>query len=354
VYIPKADGRQRAIGVPTLEDKLVQRAATEVLSAIYETDFKGFSYGSRPNRGAHNALDAVTVGIETRKVNWVLDADIRGFFDAIDHEWMLKFVEHRIADRRVLRHLKKWLNAGVLEQGVRVEAERGTPQGGSISPRLANIYLHYTLDLWADHWRRHEARGEVILVRYVDDFLAGFQVEEDARRFREELGRRLEKFGLELHGEKTRVIEFGRFVGSDRSRRGQGKPETFDFLGFTHCCGKTKKGRFCVLRRPMRKRTQAKLKAIQAELRRRMHDPVKQTGAWLRKVVQGYYRYYAVPRTSWTLQRFRYGIIRRWYRVPGRRSQKKRITWPRMYRLANTWLPYPRIVHPYPSQRLHV
>jgi len=352
-YIPKADGRQRPIGIPTLEDKIVQRAATKVLSAVYETDFKGFSYGFRPGRSAHDALDALSVGITTKKVNWVLDADIRGFFDAINHEWLVKFVEHRIADRRVIRHIKKWLNAGVLEDGKRMQVEEGTPQGGSISPLLANIYLHYAFDLWADHWRKTRAHGDVIIVRYADDFVVGFQHWADAEQFQNDLRERFSRFSLELHAEKTRVIEFGRFASKEREKRGLSKPETFGFLGFTHSCSKTRKsGKFILLRRPMKKRMRAKLKQIHEELRRRIHRPVPMVGAWLRSVVRGWYQYYAVPLAFDDLAAFREQVRWLWYQVIRRRSQRARLTQERLTRLMNQWVPRPHIVHPYPHERL--
>jgi len=349
VYIPKADGRQRPIGIPVLEDKLVQRAATEVLSAVYETDYKGFSYGFRPGRSAHDALNALSVGITRKKVNWVLDADIRGFFDAIDHGWLMKFVEHRIADQRVLRHVKKWLNAGVLEDGQWERVDEGTPQGGSISPLLANIYLHYVFDLWADHWRRTRANGDVIIVRYADDIVVGFQSRSDAERFRDELRERFVKFNLELHAEKTRLLEFGRFAAERRQKRGEGKPATFDFLGFTHICGKTRPGRYTVLRQTIRKRRVAKLAEIRDQLRRRLHWPVGEVGQWLRLVLQGYYRYYAVPRNYPALRTFYNEVTRLWYRSLRRRSQKTRVNWKRMSTLVKRWLPRPRILHPYPE-----
>ena len=262
VYIPKADGRQRPIGIPVLEDKIVQRATVQVLNAVYETDFLGFSYGFRPGRGQHNALDALTVAIQRKKVNYVLDADIRSFFDTLDHEWLVRFIGHRIADPRVIRHVKKWLNAGVLEQGQLVEQEEGVPQGGSISPLLANIYLHYALDLWADPWRHRQAKGDVVIVRYADDFVVGFQHRSDAERFLAELKERFREFGLELHPDKTRILEFGRFADERRRKRGEGKPETFNFLGFTHCCGKSQQGTFRVLRLTIAKRLRAKLQQI--------------------------------------------------------------------------------------------
>jgi len=355
IYIPKPDGRERPIGITTLEDKIVQRATVEVLSAVYEMDFKGFSYGFRPGRSQHDALDAVTVAIEQRKVSWVLDADIRGFFDTIDHDWIMRFIEYRIADRRVQRHIKKWLNAGVMENGAWRAADEGVPQGGSISPLLANIYLHYVLDLWAHSWRNDSPRGEVIIVRYADDFIVGFQYKETAVRFLAELREQLKKHNLELNEAKTRLIEFGRFAASNRNERGEGKPETFNFLGFTHICSKTLNGRFCVLRITMAKKVQAKLAALTIELRKRMHHAIPDVGAWLRAVLVGHYRYYGVPRNYRALSSFRYHLTNVWRRVLLRRSNKrKRMTWERMNRIAQRWLPVPRIVHPYPNQRLCV
>jgi group II intron reverse transcriptase/maturase len=353
VYIPKPDGRRRPIGVTTLEDKIVQRATTEVLNAVYEADFLGFSYGFRPGRSQHNALDALTVGIKKRKVNWVLDADIRGFFDAISHEWMVKFVEHRIGDRRVVRHVKKWLNAGVLEDQVVRRTEEGTPQGGCISPLLANIYLHYVFDLWVRSWRRKRARGEVIVVRYADDVVMGFQYKWEAEQFLAELKERFRRFNLELHPDKTRLVEFGRYAATDRQRRGEGRPETFTFLGFTHMCGTTMRGWFTVVRQTIRKRAQAKLTALKQELRRRMHWPVPEQGKWLSAVLLGHYRYYGVPGNWHALSAFRSRLTRLWLRTLRRRSQRSNVSWERMQRLAKTWLPCPRIMHPYPEQRLH-
>jgi RNA-directed DNA polymerase len=355
VYIPKADGRQRPLGVTALEDKIAQRATVEVLNAIYEIDFLGFSYGFRPGRSQHNALDALYAGLLTKKVNWVLDVDIRGFFDAIDHGWLVKFVEHRIADRRVVRLIQKWLNAGVLEDGKRIRVEEGTPQGGSASPLLANIYLHYAFDLWVQAWRRKRAHGDVIVVRYADDIVVGFQIKADAERFWAELVERLREFRLELHPEKTRLLEFGPCAADDRKRRGEGKPETFNFLGFTHICGKKRSnGRFTVVRQTIRKRLQAKLSEVKAELKRRMHDPVVRVGAWLRSVVGGHIRYYGVPMNGPALATFRFQVGRLWHQALSRRSQKGRVRWDRMTRLINRWLPPPQICHPYPLQRLGV
>ena len=355
VYISKEDGRQRPLGVPALEDKIVQRATVEVLNTIYETDFLGFSYGFRPRRSQHDALDALYTGLLTKKVNWVLDIDIRGFFDAIDHGWLVKFVEHRIADHRVVRLIQKWLNAGVLEEGKRTRAEQGTPQGGSASPLLANIYLHYVFDLWVQAWRRTHATGDVIVVRYADDVVLGFQNKSDAERFWTELAERFRQFGLELHPEKTRLLEFGPFAGEHRKRRGHGKPETFNFLGFTHICGKKRSnGRFTVLRQTIRKRLQAKLSEVKAELRRRLHDPVPLVGTWLRAVVGGHIRYYGVPTNSRALNILRFQVGRLWHRTLSRRSQNGRVPWDRMRRLIDRWLPPARVCHPYPLRRLGV
>jgi len=353
-YIPKADGKERPIGIPVLEDKIVQRATVAVLNAVWETDFLGFSYGFRPGRSAHKALDALAVGIQSRKVNYILDADIRGFFDSLDHQWLIQSVEQRIADERVIRHIRKWLKAGVLEEGRLVEQEEGTPQGGSISPLLANVYLHYVLDLWADQWRKTRAGGDMIIVRYADDFVVGFQHQADAGRFLEELRERFHRFKLELHAQKTRVIEFGRFAAENRARRGQGKPPTFDFLGFTHCCGKTRKGKFVVLRRTMAKRMRAKLRQVRRELSKRIHAGVEATGSWLRAVVRGYTRYHAVPRNLPAVNRFRHWVARLWREALRRRSQKGAVRWDRMARLVQRWLPVPHVCHPYPEERLCV
>jgi RNA-directed DNA polymerase len=351
-YIPKADGRQRPLGVPTLEDKLVQRAVVEVMNAIYEVDFVGFSYGFRPGRSQHQALDALAVGIQTRKVSWVLDADIRSFFDTLDHGWLVKFVEHRIGDRRVVRLIQKWLKAGVLEDGKRMRSEEGTVQGGSISPLLANIYLHYVFDVWVRQWRKKQARGQVVAVRYADDFVVGFEHREEAERFLRELSERFARFGLELHPDKTRLLPFGRKPDREwRSGRGP-KPGTFNFLGFTHVCARNRKGGFVVQRRTMRKRMQAKLADVKQELRRRMHQPIGEQGKYLRSVTRGYFRYHGVPMNSHSLDAFRQAVIRLWWHVLQRRSQNGRVTAQRMARIASLWLPPARICHPYPWVRI--
>jgi len=354
VYIPKPDGRERALAIAALEDKIVQRATAAVLNAIYEEDFLGFSYGFRPGRGAHDALDALVVGIESRKVNFILDADIRSFFDTVSQDWLIRFVEHRVGDRRIIRLIRKWLRAGVLEDGIVNVSERGTGQGAVISPLLANIYLHYVIDLWAERWRRREATGDTIIVRYADDFIVGFEHESDARRFLDAMRARLAEFALSLHSEKTRLIEFGRVAAENRKRRGLGKPENFNFLGFTFICGKSRRGKFQVRRKSRRDRMRAKLKEVKDELRRRMHQAIPQQGAWLRQVVTGYFNYHAVPTNSRALGAFRYHVANLWRRTLRRRSQQDRLTWERLTQLANDWLPRPRILHPWPQARFAV
>jgi group II intron reverse transcriptase/maturase len=353
-FIPKADGRQRPLGVPALEDKIAQRAVVEVLSAIYEIDFLGFSYGFRPGRSPHLALDALATGIHRRKVNWVLDADIRSFFDTLDHGWLVKFLEHRIADRRVVRLIQKWLKAGVLEDGKRTLTEMGTVQGGSISPLLANGYLHYAFDLWVQWWRKKRARGDVVVVRYADDFVVGFEHREEAERFLEELRERFARFGLELHPDKTRLIPFGRKAQSDWHDGRGPKPDTFHFLGFTHSTGKTRNGKFIVLRQTMRKRVQAKLRAVKEELRRRMHQTIPEQGEYLRSVVMGHVRYFGVPLNGWAILSFRQSVGRLWRRTLRRRSQKHRLTVQRFWRYMDRWLPPARVCHPYPWARFGV
>jgi RNA-directed DNA polymerase len=351
-YIPKQDGRERPLGITALEDKIVQHAVGTVLNQIYEEDFLGFSYGFRTGRGAHGALDALWVGIMRKKVNWVLDADIRDCFGSFSHEWMVKFLQHRIGDRRILRLIKKWLRAGVLEDGEWSGTVKGTPQGSVISPLLCNVYLHYVFDLWVQHWRTHRAKGEVIVVRYADDMVLGFQHRAEAERFLQDWRERLRKFGLELHPDKTRLIEFGRYAVENRKQRGEDKPETFNFLGFTHICGQSRKnGKFLVLRKTIRKRLLAKLKQVKVALWRRMHQPLAEVGKWLKSVVQGYFNYHAVPGNLASLLSFRLEVCKRWLRVMRRRSQKSRITWEHITRFAEQWLPRPKILHPYPNLR---
>jgi RNA-directed DNA polymerase len=354
VYIPKADGRQRPLGIAALEDKIVQQAVVTILNEIYEVDFRGFSYGFRPGRSPHQALDALTVGIQRKRVNWILDADIRGFFDNMDHEWTMKFVEHRVADNRVLRLIRKWLKAGVSEDGEWSETKVGTPQGAVVSPLLANVYLHYVFDLWAEAWREKVAQGDMIVVRYADDLVAGFQHQADAERFLKEFQQRLAKFGLEIHPEKTRMIEFGRSAQANRERRGEGKAETFTFLGFTHYCGTNSKGYFVVWRRTAAKRMRAKLQGIKQELRRKMHEPVGVVGRWLKRVVEGYYRYHAVPGNLGAMGTFRYRLCKLWRQVLRRRSQRRQPGWDRLRPTFDRWIPRPRVLHPYPSVRFDV
>jgi group II intron reverse transcriptase/maturase len=351
VFIPKADGGKRPLGIASLEDKVVQRAVVEVLNAIYEEDFAGFSYGFRPGRSQHQALDALAVGIHRRKVGWVLDADIRGFFDAIDHAWLDKFVAHRIADPRIQRVIAKWLRAGVLEDGKKVVQEVGSPQGATVSPLLANVYLHYVFDLWVDQWRRRHASGEVIVVRYADDIIVGFQRRAEAVRFQNELRQRMAKFGLELHPDKTRLIAFGRFAAAMRRQRGQGKPETFDFLGFTHMCGRTKNGRFEVDRRTSKDRMVGTLKEIRRMLKRMRHLPVPVQGARLNRLLRGYFGYYAVWTNLRRLNAFRTQVIRAWLHALRRRGQRHRMTWARMTALVRRWVPRVSVLHPWPVQR---
>src|SRR6266849_4553006 len=350
-YIPKTDGRLRPLGIAALEDKIVQRAVVGVLNAVYEADFLGFSYGFRPGRNPHQALDALAAGIYKKKVNWVLDADIRDFFGQLDRDWLRKFLGHRIADKRVLRLVGKWLAAGVIEDGTWTEGDQGSPQGASVSPLLANVYLHYVLDLWADWWRKRHAHGDVIIVRFADDFIVGFEDRDDAERFLAGLRERFAKFGLELHPDKTRLIEFGRFAARDRSARGLGKPETFDFLGFTHICARSESGRFWVKRITIPKRMRAKLKQVKDQLRRRMHQPIPEQGRWLASVMRGHMAYYAVPGNAKAVRAFRDQVTRHWHKALRRRSQKTRVNWTRMHRIATRWLPPDRVMHPFPEAR---
>jgi RNA-directed DNA polymerase len=353
-YIPKPDGRQRPLAVAALEDKIVQRATAAVLNAIYEEDFLGFSYGFRPKRGQHDALDALVVGISSTRVNYILDADIRSFFDEVSQEWLVRFLRHRIGDPRIIRLIQKWLKAGILEDGVVTISDKGTGQGSVISPLLANVYLHYVFDLWAERWRRREAMGDMIILRYADDIVVGFEHEADARRFRDEMRERLREFSLSLHPEKTRLIEFGRQAAIKRAQRGLCRPETFDFLGFTFICGKSRRGKFLLTRRSRRDRMRAKLREVKDELRQRMHQPIPEQGRWLAQIVRGYFAYHAVPTNSRALLAFRYHVTDLWRRTLRRRSQKDDTTWVRMKRLADDWLPQPRILHPWPSERFAV
>ena len=353
-FIPKPDGRQRPLGVTALEDKIVQRAVVTVLNEIYEEDFLGFSYGFRPGRSQHDALDSLAMGIHAARVNWILDADIRSFFDQIDQEWLMRFLEHRVGDERILRLVRKWLKAGVLDDGDWSVSDKGTPQGAVVSPLLANVYLHYVFDLWAEQWRRREAKGKMILVRYADDLVAGFEHEADARRFWDAMRARFERFGLELHGDKTRLLEFGRYAAERRQRRGQGKPETFQFLGFVFICGRTRRGSFQLQRRTRADRMRTRLHEIKQALSQHTHSPLPEQGRWLRQVLTGYFAYHAVPTNLRSLAAFRFCVARIWRRTLSRRSQKARVSWERMNRIAADWLPQPRILHPWPEQRFVV
>jgi RNA-directed DNA polymerase len=353
-YIPKADGKQRPLAVAALEDKIVQRGTAAVLDCIYEEDFLGFSYGFRPKRGQHDALDALAVGVTTRRVNYVFDADVRSFFDSVSQSWLVRFLEHRIGDPRIIRLIRKWLKAGVLEDGVVITSDTGTGQGSVISPLLANVYLHYVFDLWAERWRRREAKGDMVIVRYADDLIIGFEHEADARHFWDAMRARLEEFALSLHPGKTRLIEFGRYAADRRARVGLSKPETFNFLGFTHICGRSRRGKFLLHRRTRRDRMRTKLKEIKEELRRRMHQPIPEQGKWLAQVVRGYFAYHAVPTNGMRISAFRHHVENLWLRTLRRRSQKDRFPWDRIRRLVDDWLPKPRILHPWPSQRFAV
>lgn len=354
VYIPKPDGRKRPLGIASLEDKIAQHAVRTVLQCIYETDFLGFSYGFRPGRSQHQALDALAYAIPEKRVNWVLDADIQGFFDEIDRDWLIKFLEHRIGDHRIIRLIRKWLNAGIIEDMDWSDTGKGTPQGAVLSPLLANVFLHYVFDLWIHQWRKRHCKGQCIVVRYADDFVIGFETEADARACLNALKERLHTFGLTLHPDKTRLIEFGRDSAARRQRDGRGRCETFDFLGFTHICGKTRKNRcFTVWRRTIAKRMSRTLAAIKEQLRRRRHDPVGKTGRWLASVLRGWLQYHAVPNNMRRLTQFVKEVIKLWRHQLRRRSQRGYAAWPwvRMARLVKRYLPTPRILHPYPQNR---
>jgi RNA-directed DNA polymerase len=355
VFIPKADGKQRPLGIAAIEDKIVQKAVTAILTPIYEAEFLGFSYGFRPGRGQHDALDALAFGIKTRKVCWILDADIARFFDTISHDRLVRFIEHRVGDRRIVRLIQKWLKAGVLEDGARIEAEEGTPQGAVISPLLANIYLHYVYDLWANQWRRRHATGDVIFVRYADDAVAGFEQRRDAERFLADPRERLATFASSLHPDKTRLLEFGGHAAERRAGRGEGKPDTFDFLGFTHICGANRKSEgFQLWRKSSRKRLEAKLKAIKEEMRKRMHFPIAEQGRWLGSVLSGFFAYHAVPTNYARIDAFRFHIVRAWVRTLRRRGQNRPTTWEKMQRHIARYLPKARVLHPWPEQRFRV
>jgi RNA-directed DNA polymerase len=353
-YVPKMDGGQRPIGLPVLEDKIVQRSVAEVLTAVYDREFFGFSYGFRQGHNQHQALAALRTALLTKKVNWVLDADLRSFFDTLRHDWLVKFIEHRIGDRRIVRLIQKWLRAGVLEDGEHTRSDVGTVQGGSISPLLANIYLHYVLDLWVQRWRKRQAHGDAIIVRFADDFITGFEHRQEAERFLDDLRQRMTKFGLELHPDKTRLIEFGRFAAPNREGRGECRPETFNFLGFTHICGKNKAGRFEVLRQTMRQKWQAKLKEVAAELRRRMHAPIPAQGQYLRAVMRGHIEYYGVPGNRPSVAAFRIRLGWLWWKALRRRSQRTTVTAERLSRLVARWIPRPYLSHPFFPRALRV
>lgn len=353
-FIPKPGGKQRPLGIAALEDKIVQRAVVAVLNAIYEEDFLGFSYGFRPGRSPHDALDALVVGIGSTSVSWILDADIRSFFDSVSQDWLIRFLEHRIGDERIIRLVRKWLKAGVLEDGKWSVSDAGTPQGAVASPLLANVYLHYVFDLWAERWRRREAKGTVIIVRFADDIVVGFQYEADARRFWEAMRLRFEQFSLALHPDKTRLLEFGRYAAANRMQQGRGKPETFTFLGFIFICGKSRRGAFLIHRKTRGDRMRAKLKEIKEQLRKRMHEPIPEQGRWLKSVVTGFFAYHAVPTNSRALGAFRHHVTNLWRRTLRRRSQKDGMTWERITKIADDWLPQPRILHPWSEQRFAV
>jgi RNA-directed DNA polymerase len=353
-YIPKADGKQRPLAIAALEDKIVQGATVMVLNCIYEEEFLGFSYGFRPGRGPHDALDALDVGINSRKVNWIVDADIQNCFGSVSQEWLVRFLEHRIGDKRIIRLIRKWLRAGILEDGIVTVDDKGTGQGSVISPLLANVYLHYCFDLWAARWRRREATGDMIVVRYADDLVVGFEREDDARRFLDAVRTRFETFAMLLHPEKTRLIEFGRLAAANREKRGLGKPETFNFLGFTFICGESRTGKFLLQRKTRRDRMRAKLKEVKEQLRRRWHQPIPEQGEWLGQVVTGHFAYYAVPTNIRAISAFRYHVADLWRRALRRRGQKDHTTWDQIAKVADDWLPKPRILHPWPSRRFAV
>lgn len=353
-YIPKSDGGQRPLGIATVEDKVAQAAVAEVLNTIYEVDFFAFCYGYRKRKSQHDALDALATAIERKRVNWIVDADIKGFFDNIEHSMMQRFLEHRIADKRVVHLIMRWLKAGVMEEGIWSEAEKGSPQGATISPLLANLYLFYAFDQWVHHWRRKKANGDVVVVRYADDFVVGFERQAEAEKFLQELRERLAKFKLELHPEKTRLIEFGRYAAERRKARGEGKPENFTFLGFTHICATTRKGGFALKRITNRKRMRRSIENIKDKLRKRRHDPIPEQGKWLRSVIRGFDAYYSVPGNIDALGDYRAALMRIWQQALNTRSQKARITVAKIASICAQWFPKPKVHHPWPERRFDV
>lgn len=356
VWIPKADGSQRPIGITSIEDKIVQQAVVWVLEAIYEQDFLGFSYGFRPNRSQHQALDAVYMAISVKKVGWIIDADLKAFFDTLNHDWMMRFLEHRIADRRVLRLIKGWLTAKVQDGKQSQKSSLGTPQGGVISPLLANIYLHYVLDLWLQQWRKRRSRGDVYIVRYADDFIIGCQYRDDADGLLHAIKQRFAKFALSLNEQKTKLIEFGRFAGQNRAQRGQSKPDTFDFLGFTHACGEAlSSGKFMLKRYTIKKKARAFLARVKAFIRNGICYSPYAVGNKLKQILTGYFNYFAIPGNQACIGMIRTEVCKYWLRTLRRRSQKGRtFNWQRLKGLVMLFIPHTRVRHPYPNQRLKV
>jgi len=356
IWLLKPDGRQRPIGIAVVEDKIVQQALVWVIQSIYEEDFLGFSYGFRPKRHQHKALDALFVALTEKRVNWVIDADIKGFFDNIDHSWMMKFLEHRISDKRILSLVEKMLKAGVSDEGKWSASEMGSAQGSVLSPLLANIYLFYALDLWINKWRKQEACGEIYIVRYADDFVICCEYQHEANRLLNKLNERLNQFNLTLHEEKTRLLEFGKHAIKNRVKQGKGKPETFTFLGFTHVCSKLlSNGRYSVKRLTIAKKQRAKLKQIKELLYKNRHINIVEQGKWLRSVVTGFANYYGVPGNTKSLSNFRGQICKNWMKALRRRSGKaQKLTWSKMKQIIRFFLPTVRLTHPYPNQRFYV
>ena len=354
VYIPKGNGELRPLSIQCVEDKVAQQAVSMLLGQIYETDFMGFSYGFRPNRSQHDALDALTFGIVKRKVNWVLDLDIRKFFDTVEHEWLIRMLQHRVKDSRLLKLIVRWIKVGFVDDvGRRHPAHFGVPQGSVISPLLSNIYLHYVFDLWSNKWRADNAQGDIVIIRYADDAVLGFQNKWDANRYQAQLIERLAKFGLSLNTDKTRLIRFGRFASAQRAKYGAGKPESFEFLGFTHYCSRKRNGDFMVGRITSRKRLVTQIKAVQVELRRRLHMPPRQTLAWLVRVLRGHANYYSVPGNIVRVSEFRQQLVKRWYKLLRRRSQRTSVNWSWFGPWVTSNLPKVRVVHPFPEERFY-